>query len=115
MNENILSKKQFKCLKKIYQQTVAFITNDISKECDYLKKLDFIDIIELVTVNDFVAENRILDLKSVKLIAEIKEAGKAYVDTHTAWFKKVRWDFIISILAVMISLTGVIINVIFHN
>lgn len=112
MNENILSKQQFKCLKTIYQQTVAFITDDISKECDYLKNLGLIEIIELATVKNFSAENRTLELNSAKLIAEINEAGKAYVDTHTAWFKKVRWDFIISIWAVLISLASLIIDAI---
>jgi len=105
-----LSKKQFKCLKTICYQTVAFITDDISKECDYLCELGLIEIIELATVKEFDEETANLNLNSAKLIAEINEAGKAYVDTHTSWIKRVRWDFIASLIAILLSFVSIILE-----
>lgn len=61
-------------------------------------------------VDKFDKEEKSLSTKSSKMVAQITPEGKNYTDIHTSWVKKVRWEFVISVFAVLISVLTLILD-----
>ena len=106
-----LSKSNFQLLKKIRQQGIVFVTEEMKIQCDFLEKNGYVQVFKVMVVEDFDKENGELRTTEAKIIVQITPDGRNYVDLHTSWIKKVRWEFVISSVAIIVSLVSVIIDI----
>lgn len=112
MAEEKLSKVNFQLLKKIRQQGIVFITEEIKGQCDYLEKKGYVEVFQVMVVKDMDKETGTLKTDGAKIIAQITPDGRNYTDMHTSWIKKVRWEFVISIVAIIVSIVSVIVEIV---
>lgn len=110
MAEEKLSKYYFHALKKIRHQEILFITEEMKEQCEYLKSKGYIDILEIMILDEYDEKEKSISTKSSKMIAQITPEGKNYADIHTSWVKKIRWEFVISAVAVLISVLTLILD-----
>ena len=111
MGDIRLSKEQFAYLKKIQQQEIMFIVNDKRPICEFLKNAGYVDIIEFMTSNGIDNESHAFKTGTKQMVVQITDSGKAYIYNHTSWLRTVRWEYVIAILSLMIS----VITIIFGN
>lgn len=110
MGDIKLSKEQFTYLKKIQQQEIMFIVNDKRPMCEFLKSAGYVDIIDVMTYEEFDVENQTLKTKTKQMVVQITEAGKAYIYNHTSWLRTIRWEYVIAGLSLIISIITIILG-----
>lgn len=108
MEDIKLSKEQFAYLKKIQQQEIMFIVNDKRPMCEFLKCAGYVDIIDVMTYEEFDVENQTLKTKTKQMVVQITEAGKAYIYNHTSWLRTIKWEYVIAGLSLFISILTII-------
>lgn len=109
MSEEKLSKEYYKILKKIRTNEIMFITEEIKSQCEFLKSEEYIDMLDVAIINSYNPQTKDLNLDTCKIIAQITHKGKNYCDLHDTWLKKIRWEYVISIIAIIASFSDEII------
>lgn len=102
-----LSKEQHKFLQEIGSHGIMFISSDMQNICQYLISEEYIEMIPLLLREPFSDDSpNTLRLNDAKIVVQITQKGKAYLDTH----KRMKFEFnlatLISFAALAVSVIG---------